>query len=131
MIRQRLSQTERCTQLPCGALDEAANAGLGRLTSDGVARECGVAVPTAFSYFENRSTLVVATGDEVTRFVLELAGIGIVRRSHRLRRLSDTSMLMLIRTVKNRIALRSGSNGVRRCATRRGAGSPVSISSIA
>ena len=71
--RQRLSQTERRKQLLRGALAEAANVGLGRLTHAGVARKCGVAVPTAFSYFENRSALVVATVEEVKRFYLELA----------------------------------------------------------
>jgi AcrR family transcriptional regulator len=43
------------------------------LTHAGVARECGVAVPTVFSYFENRTALVIATVDEVKRFYVELA----------------------------------------------------------
>ena len=72
--RQRLSQSERRVQLLGGALAEAANVGLGRLTHAGVARECGVAVPTVFSYFENRTALVIATVNEVKRFYLELAG---------------------------------------------------------
>ncbi len=72
--RQRLSQSERRVQLLGGALADAANVGLGRLTHAGVARECGVAVPTVFSYFENRAALVIATVVEVRRFYLELAG---------------------------------------------------------
>ncbi len=56
-----------------GALADASNVGLGRLTHAGVARECGVAVPTVFSYFENRTALVIATVEEVKRFYLDLA----------------------------------------------------------
>lgn len=71
--RQRLSQSERRAQLLRGALAVSANVGLGRLTHAAVARECGVAVPTVFSYFENRTALVIATVEEVKRFYLELA----------------------------------------------------------
>ncbi|MCB1749270.1 MAG: TetR/AcrR family transcriptional regulator [Gammaproteobacteria bacterium] len=71
--RQRLSQAERRAQLLRGAIAEAANVGLGRLTHAGVARECGVSVPTVFSYFENRTALVKSTVEEVKRVYLELA----------------------------------------------------------
>ena len=71
--RQRLSQTERRAQLLRGAIADAANVGLGRLTHAGVARECGVAVPTVFAHFENRTVLVKATVEEIRRFYFELA----------------------------------------------------------
>jgi len=71
--RHRLSQAERRAQLLRCAVADAAKVGLGRLTHAGVARESGVAVPTVFAYFGNRTALVEATVDEVKRFYLELA----------------------------------------------------------
>lgn len=71
--RQRLSQSERRAQLLRGAISDAANVGLGRLTHAGVARECGVAVPTVFAHFENRTVLVKSTVEEIRRFYFELA----------------------------------------------------------
>ncbi len=69
--RQRLSQTERRAQLTKGAVVVGASAGLGRLAHASVARECGVSVPTVFSYFENRTALITAVVEEVKRFYLE------------------------------------------------------------
>jgi AcrR family transcriptional regulator len=71
--RHRLSQAERRAQLLSCAVADAAKVGLGRLTHAGVARESGVAVPTVFAYFGNRTALVEATVEEVKRFYLELA----------------------------------------------------------
>lgn len=73
LARQRLSQAERRDQLLRCAVVDAAKVGLGRLTHAGVARESGVAVPTVFAYFGNRTALVEATVEEVKRFYLELA----------------------------------------------------------
>jgi AcrR family transcriptional regulator len=71
--RQRLSHAERRAQLLRCAVTDAAKVGLGRLTHAGVARESGVAVPTVFAYFGNRTALVEATVEDVKRFYLELA----------------------------------------------------------
>jgi AcrR family transcriptional regulator len=71
--RQRLSHAERRAQLLRCAVTDAAKVGLGRLTHAGVARESGVAVPTVFAYFGNRTALVEATVQDVKRFYLELA----------------------------------------------------------
>jgi AcrR family transcriptional regulator len=71
--RQRLSHAERRTQLLRCAVADSAKVGLGRLTHAGVARESGVAVPTVFAYFSNRTALVEATVEDVKRFYLELA----------------------------------------------------------
>jgi len=71
--RQRLSHGERRAQLLRCAVTDAAKVGLGRLTHAGVARESGVAVPTVFAYFGNRTALVEATVEDVKRFYLELA----------------------------------------------------------
>lgn len=69
--RQRLSQKDRRAQLTNGAVVVAARVGLGRMAHAAVAKECGVSVPTAFSYFENRAALVSAVVEEVKRFYLE------------------------------------------------------------
>ena len=71
--RTRLSQAERREQLVRGSVKVASDVGLGRLAHAAVARECAVSVPTVFSYFENRTALVLATVEEVKRFYIELA----------------------------------------------------------
>jgi TetR/AcrR family hemagglutinin/protease transcriptional regulator len=70
--RRRLPQNDRRSQLLACALKVAARKGLGRMAHTEIARECGVAVPTAFLYFPNRRELLLAVIGEVDRFYIAL-----------------------------------------------------------
>ncbi len=67
---------ERRAQLINSALRTFAARGIGEASHSAIAREAGVAVPTAFHYFESKEALVAAVLGEVSRFLLDdlLAG---------------------------------------------------------
>lgn len=68
--QRRLPPGERREQLLKCALITAARTGLGRIGHAEVAREAGVAVPTVFLYFPNRTALVSAVIEDVKSFYL-------------------------------------------------------------
>ncbi len=72
----RMEPQERRRQLVAAALRTFATRGIGEANHSAIAREAGVAVPTAFHYFDSKDALVEAVLDEVSRFLLEdlLAG---------------------------------------------------------
>ena len=72
----RMDPQERRRHLIAAALRTFAARGIGEASHSAIAREAGVAVPTAFHYFESKEALVEAVLDEVSRFLLDdlLAG---------------------------------------------------------
>lgn len=67
---------KRRRQLIQAALRTFAARGIGEASHSAIAREAGVAVPTAFHYFESKDALVAAVLGEVSRYLLDdlLAG---------------------------------------------------------
>ncbi|MGR9090798.1 MAG: TetR/AcrR family transcriptional regulator [Gammaproteobacteria bacterium] len=72
----RMDPEARRRQLIAAALRTFAARGIGETSHSALAREAGVAVPTAFHYFESKEALVDAVLAEVSRFLLDelLAG---------------------------------------------------------
>lgn len=72
----RMDPEARRRQLIAAALRTFADRGIGETSHSALAREAGVAVPTAFHYFESKEKLVEAVLAEVSRFLLDdlLAG---------------------------------------------------------
>ena len=72
----RMDPQARRRHLIAAALRTFAARGIGEASHSAIAREAGVAVPTAFHYFESKEALVEAVLDEVSRFLLDdlLAG---------------------------------------------------------
>ena len=71
--RRRLPPEERRAQLLECAMAVFSRRGLGRAAHAEIATEAGVAVSTAFLYFETREALVDAVLDEVERFYVGMA----------------------------------------------------------
>jgi len=73
--RTRLTREDRRSQLLDLAVNLCSEIGLSRISHADIAEKAGVSVPTVFSYFPNKASLVQAILDEVLRFSLEIMNL--------------------------------------------------------